>query len=259
MSQSAGIAFACKELARPLLWRLLVRQGRIVANDLRNIPRYALRTSIGIAVVYGLLSLWALHGDGQLPVISPLSSLDPYRISSARCVLSETTSEARWNGLAPTLAILDKVNPSVAKWMREKHDKGRIAFSDEYGNSGAALAKYDMLRDRVVIHRELFCENDGSIAMTLCHEYRHSRQNLGKFCQYVLSFLLVRGGNASIIENDAVIYEQAAHRAIFGNGESSEKKFAAWKHSVQFQNQNIESGRLSPLTVSVALNAAQLP
>lgn len=255
MSQPAEIALTYEKMARPLLWSVLVRQGRMVANDLRNIPRYALRTLMGIAVVFGLSSLWALHGDGQIPGISPLSTLDPYRISSAHCVLKETTSEARWNGLAPALAILDKINPAIAKWMREKHDKGHIAFSDEYGSSGAALAKYDVLRCRVVIHRELFCENDGTIAVTFCHEYRHSRQNLGRFSQYLFSFLFVRGGDPSIIENDAMIYEQAAHNAIFGGSESSEKRLAAWEHSVQVQNQNNESELRPWLTVSANANA----
>lgn len=262
MSQSAEIALTYERMARPLLWSVLVKQGRIVANDLRNIPRYALHTLIGIAVVCGLLSLWALHGDGQIPGIFPLSSLDPYRISSVRCVLDETTSEARWNGLTPALAILDRVNPAVAEWLREKHDDDLVVFGDRkraMDDSDAALAKYDMFRGRVAINRELFCENDGTIAVTLCHEYRHSRQNFGKLCQYVLSFLFVRGGDLSIIENDAVIYEQATHRAIFGDGESSEKKLAAWEHSVQLQHHNSKDERILPPTVSVVVNTTQLP
>jgi hypothetical protein len=235
MSQAAQIAVRCEEPARSFLWRLLVRQSRIAANDLRNIPRYVLRALIGVTALCGLLSLWGFHGDGAIPGISPLSGLDPYRISSAHCVVDETTVEARWSGLAPALAILDRVNPAVAKWVREKHDDGLLVFGEKYDDRVAALAKYDMLRGRVVVNRELFCENDGTIAVTLCHEYRHSRQNLGKSCQYVLSFLVVRGGDSSIIENDAVIYEQAAHNAIFGNGESNEKKLAAWEQSVQLQ------------------------
>ena len=92
------------------------------------------------------------------------------------------------------------------------------------------------------MHRELFCENDGTVAVTLCHEYRHSRQNLGKLCQYVLSFLFVRGGNLSIIENDAVVYEQEAYEAIFGNGRSREKELAAWEAAAQLKNQNDRHG-----------------
>ena len=258
MSQSTGIILIREELAKPFLWRLLVRQGRIAAADLRNIPHYVLRTLIGMAAVCGLLSLWGLHGDGQMPGMSPLSGLDPYCISSAHCVVDQPAAEARWNGLSPALAILDQVNPAVAKWVREKNDNGLVMFGDKYrinSDPEAALAKYDMFRGRVAVNRELFCENDGTIAVTLCHEYRHSRQNLGKFCQYVLSFLFVRGGDLSIIENDAVIYEQEAHNAIFGNGRSSEKELAAWERSVQLQNQSSKRGRMSSLTVSVVAKA----
>ena len=245
MPRSAETITTCQEPAWQFLGHLLRRQGKIAAGDLRNIPRYVLRTLIGVAVVCGLLSLWGLHGDGTLPGMSPLSGLDPYRISSAHCIAHETAAEARWKGLAPALAILDRVNPAVAKWVREKHQSGRVLYDDKYqttGDPGTALAKYDVFRGRVVVSRELFCENDGTIAVTLCHEYRHSRQNLGKFCQYALSFLLVRGGDLSIIENDAVIYEHEAHDAIFGNGSSTEKELAAWEASARRYDQDSKQG-----------------
>jgi hypothetical protein len=243
----------CDGLAR---WRLLARQRRIVAGDLRNIPRYVFRALIGVAVVCGLLNLWASHGDGKLPGMSALFGLDPYCISSAHCIDGDTAAETRWNGLAPALAILDKVNPAVAAWVREKHDNALVIFADEYrtrADPSAAQAKYDIFRGRLVVNRELFCENDGTIAAVLCHEYRHSRQNLGKFCQHVLSFLFVRGGDLSIIENDAVIYEQEAHNAIFGNGSSREKELAAWEHAAQLRNQDGTHGRVSLHFASQAL------
>ena len=252
----------CQEPAWQLLGHLLLRQGKIAAGDLRNIPRYVLRTLVGVAVVCGLLSLWGLHGDGKLPGMSPLSGLDPYHISSADCIACETAAEARWKGLSPALAILDQVSPAVAKWVREKHQSGLVLYDDKYqtkGDPDTALAKYDVVRGRVVINRELFCENDGTIAVTLCHEYRHSRQNLGKFCQYALSFLLVRGGDLSIIENDAVIYEHEAHNAIFGNGRSREKELAAWEASAQRQNQANKHGRMSARSLSAVAKVHRLP
>ena len=85
------------------------------------------------------------------------------------------------------------------------------------------------------MNRQLYCENDGTIAVTLCHEYRHSRQNLGKYFQYALSFLFVRGGDLSIVENDAVIYEHEAQNAIFGNGRSSARELAAWQAAARLQ------------------------
>ena len=123
----------------------------------------------------------------------------------------------------------------------------------------AAQAKYDIFRGRVVVNRELFCENDGTIAAILCHEYRHSRQNLGKFCQHVQSFLVVRGGDLSIIENDAVIYEQNVQNAIFGNGRSRAKELAAWEHSAQLRNQNSKHVLLSTPCISAVAKANQSP
>ena len=258
MLRSSETAVVCPERTWRLAVHLLGKQAQLAARDLRNLPRYVLRTLIGVAVVCGLLSLWGLFGDGTLPAMSPRSDFDPYRISSARCIADETSAEARWRGLSPVLAILDRVNPPVANWVRDKHRRGLIVFlhnSRVKGDSGTALAKYDVFHGRVAISPELFCESDGLIAVTLCHEYRHSRQNLGKYCQYVLSFLFVRGGNLSIIENDAVIYEQEAHSAIFGSGRSREKEAAAWAASVQQQHQ----ARKPPLSASVVAKGDRLP
>ena len=246
MPKSSDTAMTCQESAWRLLVHLLVRQSRLAAGDLRNIPRYVLRTLIGVAAVCALLSLWGLHGDGKMPGMSPLSGLDPYRISSVHCIADQTAADTRWQGLSPALAILDKVNPVVAAWVREKHDNGLVLFGDEYrkkADATIALAKYDRFRGRIIVKRELYSENDGTIAAILCHEYRHSRQNPGKSCQYVLSFLFVRGGDLSIIENDAVLYEHEAQNAIFGSGRSTAKELAAWEASIQLRNHGSTPGR----------------
>ncbi len=235
MTKLRAAAVALEEPARWLLGRaaviegrigrLLAEQGRIAASDLRNIPRYVLHTLAGVLVVCGLLSLWEARGDGKLPNMSPLAGLDPYCLSSVSCIAERTTAEDRWNGLAPALAILDRVNPAVAEWVREKHDRGALLFRDDYrakGEQTSAMAKYDMFRNRLVVNRELFCENDGTIAVILCHEYRHSRQNLGKVCHYALSCLFAKEGDLSIIENDAVIYEQEARGDLWRRHVASE-------------------------------------
>jgi hypothetical protein len=237
MPKSLAAVMTFGEPARALLWRLLVAQSKKAAGDLRNIPRYAFHTLIGLAIVCGLLNLWGACGDGSMPGMAALSVLDPYRISSACCVDDKTDAKSRWLGLSSALAVLDKVNPAVATWVREKHDNGRLVFGRRYDSNGA-LARYDVLRGRLTVYRELFCENDGTIAATLCHEYRHSRQNLGKSGQYVLSFLFMREGDSSIIENDAMLYEQEARNAIFGDGRSREKELAALVQSLQQRNRS---------------------
>ena len=170
-----------RESVLRLVGQLLVKQGRIAAGDLRNIPTYVLRALTGVTIVCGFVCLWAARGDGKMPGMTSLSGLDPYSISSTHCIADETTEEARWNGLSHALAILDKVNPAVAAWLRAKHDNGLVVFGDQYrtkGDSMNAQAKYDRFRDRLIVYRELFCENDGTIAIILCHEYRHSHRIL---------------------------------------------------------------------------------
>jgi hypothetical protein len=261
MLRSAQTVVVCPDRGRRLT-DVVADHGRLAVADLRNVPRYVLRTLIGVVALCGLLSLWGLHGDGTMPSMFLLSGIDPYRISSSRCIAEETSDSARWRGLAPALAILDRVNPTVAGWVRAKHDRGLMVFHGSRpakGDPGSALAKYEVLGGRIIINRELFSENDGTIAVTLCHEYRHSRQNLGKFCQYVLSFLFRRGGDSSIIENDAVIFEQEAQNAIFTNARSRTRELAAWVASVEQERQRNEHRRMPPLSVSVATKAGCLP
>ncbi len=130
MSRSPGSVLSWQPPAWSLVRGVAVRQIRIAIADFRNVPRYVLRTLIGVALVCGLLSVWGLHGDGAMPGMSPLSGLDPYRISSSRCVMQATDADARWNGLSPALAILDRVNRAVADWMREKHRNGLVLVGD---------------------------------------------------------------------------------------------------------------------------------
>jgi hypothetical protein len=227
-------------LAKLFLHRRLAR-GQLAA-DLRNIPRYIFRTLVAVVCLFGFLSLWESRGDGELPGMAPLFGLDPYRISSTNCTVEGTPDDVRWKGLAPALAILDQVNPTVAQWVRDKHDRGVLIFRDEPPTDGQmpALAKYDMYRNRLVVNRRMFTENDGTIAAVLCHEYRHSRQNFGKSCQYMLSFLFVKDGDPSFIENDAMIYEQLAHNNVFGTGVSKQKERAAWERWAEQQNQRVK-------------------
>lgn len=261
MLKSAGTALTHAEPLAQSVGRLLAGHGKLAADDLRNVPRYVLRALIGVTVVFGLLSLWGSHGDGKIPGMSPLCGLDPYHISSAHCIADKTDAIARWKGLSPALAILDKVNPVVATWVRER-PRGLVTFGGgdrTKGDPAGALAKYDMFRGCIVVKRELFCENDGTIAAILCHEYRHSRQNWGTFAQYVLSFLFKREGDLSIIENDAVIYEHAAHEAIFGSGTCRDKEVAAWVRSVQLDKQVARHWRGSPASVSAVAEASGSP
>jgi hypothetical protein len=171
-----------------------------------------------VLALFGLLGLWEAQGDGWIPGMMPLRTIDPRVISAPHCAVLGAGDEARWQGLAPALAILDQVNPQVASWLRQKHDEGRVVFSDNYGGGHVkrgSLAEYDYFRRTLIVHRTLFEENDGEVAAILCHEYRHSRQSLARVLKCALSFVVTADGDRSIVESDALLYEREARDAIF--------------------------------------------
>jgi hypothetical protein len=172
--------------------------------------------------MFGLLQVWQASGDGPMPTfrcLHPARKLDPFCTSHPHCMYAETSDSARWQALAPALAILDEVNPEVAAWVRRSHRDGKLHFTKRARARGSAtgqLGEYDALRGELTVFSGLFAENDGTIAAVLCHEYRHSRQRFPKTLVYALSFLLRENGDPAIIENDALLYEQEANLAIFG-------------------------------------------
>ena len=190
------------------------------ATELRNVLHYLLRYSVVVLALLGLLSLWEAHGDSCVPDMVPLmgGEKDPNRFSALHCAKQGASDNDRWRGLTFALAILDDVNPQVADWVREMHARGRLVFSERHSgmrNQQASLAKYDHLGRKLTVQRALFEENDGEIAAILCHEYRHSRQNVAKLVRCVLSFVVAADGDRSILENDAELYEHEARVAIF--------------------------------------------
>jgi hypothetical protein len=201
-------------------------------GDARNAPRYAVKYGVFVLAILGALELWAVKGDGPMPPFEPLSAsanLDPHRVSSAQCMLKNTTDQNRWDGLAPALAILGDTNPEVAQWVEEVHQQQRLVFTDRFKDAGDTvnfLAKFDLFERRLLISPGLYAETDGSVAAILCHEYRHACQRLPKVLNYALSYLFLKGGNPAIVENDALIYEQEARCAIYGTSDEALEAYA---------------------------------
>jgi|GEM_PF-1511774 len=219
---AAHLGFRFGRPAGSLAWRGPATSG-VAWSRLRAIPGYALRHLVVLFALLGAVSLWDAWGDGTLPGFSSLivADKDPHRVSSPHCIMAQAGNEERWLALTPALAILDEVNPDVADWVRDRHARGKLVFSNGYtrpGDNRSSLARYDHFRGRLTIDRGLFAEKDGQIAAILSHEYRHSRQNMAKLLRCALSFVLRADGDRSILENDAELYEQQAEIAIFGGG-----------------------------------------
>jgi hypothetical protein len=204
------------------LLRRLGAPTRHIAADSRNIPHYCLKYGVAVLAMFGVLQLWQAGGDGPIPTfrgLHPATKLDPLRTSHPRCASGESADSTRWRALGPAMAILAEVNPEVARWVQATHQNGNLSFTDRErpcANATGQLAKYDALRGELTVFGGLFAQNDGIIAAILCHEYRHSRQRFPKTMVYTLSFLWMDGGDPAIIENDALLYEQEANLAIFG-------------------------------------------
>ncbi len=200
----------------------VVSQAQCAVADCRNVPRYCLKYSVLVLAMLGLLQLWLATGDGPIPAfhaLRPAANLDPRRTSHSECVFARTDEAARWQALGPALAILSEVNPAVADWVRRTREAGKLQFANRATQGPSPigqLAKYDALRGHLTITSGLFAENDGTIAAVLCHEFRHARQRMPKTMVYTLSFLWIEGGDPAIVENDALLYEQDANLAIFG-------------------------------------------
>ena len=92
------------------------------------------------------------------------------------------------------------------------HKENRITVSEDQ----LYLMKYDIISGHLKIHESLFVNENEEIAIIICHEYRHSRQNYGKFLRYVSSFIFNKNGDESIIENDAYLFDLKAREAIRG-------------------------------------------
>jgi hypothetical protein len=191
------------------------------------VPRYLFKYGVLTLAVLGTIQLWAVRGDGPMPAFTtflPSPELDPHRVSSPHCMLKNTSDPERWEALAPALAILEEANPEVALWLERVHKKGRLTFTDRshgVGEAANSLAKFDHFNRELRVNPGLYAEPDGSVAAIFCHEYRHSRQGFPKVFSYALSFLLLKGGDPSIVENDAVIFEQEARSVIFGESDEA--------------------------------------
>lgn len=193
-----------------------------LAADLWNVPRYCLKYGTFVLALLGLTLVWHASGDGPVPtcrILTSVSGLDPLRVSAPGCMLPGTARETRRAALGPALEILDQVHPEAEGWVRDTDRQGKLVFVDQLrlGRGGDNLAEYDAVGRTLRVGRGVFAEDDGNIAVVLCHEYRHARQSLAKTIVYALSFVIRPDGQPAIIENDAALFEQEARLAVFGS------------------------------------------
>jgi len=189
--------------------------------------KYTYKVLLWVFIFFGLCFIAESFSETEIPSFGRLHSsakLDPFHVTNGRCIIDGTTHEERFDSLRNALAILDKVNPAVSAWVRERNDSGNLYFIERRDTQSSCknaifcLAKFHWFDRTLAIDKGLFVENDGNIAVTLAHEYRHSRQHYTKMLRYALSTFWTESGEPTIVENDALLYEMKAYSAIFGPG-----------------------------------------
>jgi hypothetical protein len=160
-----------------------------------------------VLAIFGLVFLWESLGDGTIPTFYP--HYDRAKYDPTKCTV---IANDKWASIQPALEILDQINPTVSNWVRHQHDTNKLRFVD----SDVACAKYDKLEGVLKINNNVLCYKDGVRAVALAHEYRHYRQSWAKWMRYLVCCAILQDKDASILENDAILYEYQAGTVIFG-------------------------------------------
>lgn len=165
-----------------------------------------------ISLLFFVFVILDCRKDTRVEDFTKLKSLNPYLISNEKCIFTNTSDAKRLKAIENAILILKETNPTIADWVEEKQKNEQLIFTND---DAGYYAKFDFINGNLYINRSIFVENDGVIAVTFAHEYRHSRQSYTKFIKSVISRILSKIGNDEILENDAVAYEQKAYNAIF--------------------------------------------
>lgn len=189
--------------------------------------KFTTRTIFVLVVILGAATAYdSSVGDGELPSFAhlgyasannlprPKFAHDPdLKLIYYRRPYNEThVKNHLWEEIHDSVRILYRISPRIGTWVRQQYQNDKIVFSDGNGS----FCTYDYFTGVLTLRRGFFTQNEGKKAVMLAHEYRHSRQNYGKLLRYIASHLFTSGGQESIVENDAYLYEQDAVLALFG-------------------------------------------
>lgn len=113
-------------------------------------------------------------------------------------------STHNWDGLQPSIRILEIIEPDVAIWIKEKHDSGKLVIQSGVVDK---LACYNGVTGNITIFECLFAEDDLYKACVIGHEYRHSKQNFMKAVRRVLAQVFRNPNYLDFVETDAEQFE----------------------------------------------------
>jgi hypothetical protein len=161
-------------------------------------------------------------GDGPIPELRPVNAEEPDWSKQVRARETlhlqhqSVSDEARWQGLQPALAVLDKTLPEVSAWVRDRHQQNLLVFNGEGFGMDGAIAAYQPSTKTLFVNEYYWGMNTGNQAGVLAHEFRHSLQNLPKTMAVKVGQLITGDflKYPSLIEDEAFQYQSQYLKAI---------------------------------------------
>lgn len=194
---------------------------------LRLLPRAACDVAKGGAwcgfVALAILGLWLgamviveAYSNPRLPPVRPIPAgvQWQYRPAPTRAEVLAMSAGERWGRMAGALWMLDRVCPEIADWTREHRRCHRIVFMDEAPGDNR-LADYNMAARVLRIYPGGLAQSDAGIAVTLAHEFRHSRQGLLRCLVWSVALALGTDGSW-ILEPEAYAFQREVSKALRG-------------------------------------------
>jgi hypothetical protein len=169
-------------------------------------------------VILGGASLYNLVVGDQVPPVNYYAAFQTYRyarVTTNKNLLVNYDHEQCWDAIQPALLLLDEACPEASAWARDRHATGLLRWID----NDYIYASYHPASGHLSISRLFFGLNDGERAVTIAHEFRHSRQNFSKMITASVAMVLTVNNDLldDIMEPDAYWFEQNVRIAIFGS------------------------------------------
>lgn len=176
---------------------------------LKYIIKWIAIFAISILGIVGLLTFYeVVVGDGEIPAprFVGFGTKESNLVSktSEVYIRSDSNESDWWKNLEETFVLMDKVVPHVSCWLREQKRRGKVVLERKMGTT---YARYDVISDKLTINVGMMNRSNGFKCTIFAHEWRHSRQNHGKWGKSLLAYVLTGENQEDIIENDAYMYQ----------------------------------------------------
>jgi hypothetical protein len=171
---------------------------------------------ITMIVILGLCEVYDHFVPEEVPHVGNLGHASSLRLTAELCMDSHLgvppDDEKCWEGLSHSLSILKKVCAPAELWVRDRHKQGKLSFTR---TPDGTYARYVFHSQELIISPEFWNRKEGYKAVTLAHEFRHSRQNFTQRVRAGFSALVFGDPREGILEDDAYAFENKVYLAIY--------------------------------------------